>query len=108
MRQGKVFVNAEFAGVLTEHDDRHFSFDYDEHYLSGSAPVPVCLSMPVNTKHYESEYLFPFFSNLLSEGDNREFQARYLGLDKNDDFGILLQAAAYDTIGNVTVIPVIS
>lgn len=82
MRQGKVYVNAEFAGVLTEHDDRHFSFDYDEHYLLGSAPVPVCLSMPVNTKHYESEYLFPFFSNLflkkqyLSSMKYRQFTIR--------------------------------
>ena len=49
---------------------------------------------------------FPFFSNLLSEGENRKFQSAVLKIDENDDFGILLATANYDTIGCVTVKPI--
>ena len=52
--------------------------------------------------------LFPFFFNMLSEGDNRKLQSRMLHIDEDDDFGILLATAQYDTIGAVTVKPVAS
>lgn len=99
MRRGIVYVGGVRAGLLTEHQDGHFTFDYDEEY-SGRG---VCLAMPRENHHYESAYLFPFFSNLLSEGENREFQSKLLKIDRDDDFGFLLETAAYDTIGNITV-----
>ena len=43
---------------------------------------------------------------MLSEGENREMQAGILRIDKDDDFGILLATAGFDTIGAVTVKPV--
>lgn len=45
---------------------------------------------------------------MLSEGDNRKLQSRMLHIDEDDDFGILLATAQYDTIGAVTVKPVAS
>ena len=99
MRQGIVYVGGVRAGLLTEQKNGQFTFDYDEGY-NGKC---VCLTMPTDTKHYELPYLFPFFSNLLSEGEKREFQSKLLKIDKDDDFGFLLETASYDTIGNVTV-----
>lgn len=106
MRQGKVFVNGIFAGILTEESQHKFIFEYDSEYMTSPAARSVCLSMPVSVQRYESDTLFPFFSNMLSEGENRKMQARYHRLDEHDDFGILLATASYDTIGCVTVKPI--
>ena len=106
MRACKVFVHGIYAGMLTETDRQHYSFEYDDAYFSNVDMPPVCLALPKNQKSYVSPYLFPFFSNMLSEGENRIFQARYLKIDENDDFGILLATAQYDTLGSVTVQPV--
>lgn len=68
--------------------------------------VPVSLTLPLSDKPYHSKVLFTFFFNMLSEGENRELQSRLLHIDKDDDFGILLATAQYDTIGAVTVKPI--
>ncbi|MBQ9396982.1 MAG: HipA N-terminal domain-containing protein [Bacteroidales bacterium] len=105
MRQGKVFINRIFAGTLTESDEGLYSFEYDAQYLERSS-VPVCLAMPVRKEKYESPSLFPFFSNLLSEGSNRIYKSRLNGVASDDEFGLLLKTASYDTIGSVTIEPV--
>ena len=56
---------------------------------------------------YRSTVLFPFFFNMLSEGENRKLQSQLLHIDAEDDFGILLATARYDTIGAVTTNPVL-
>jgi len=43
---------------------------------------------------------------MLSEGENRQIQSQLLHIDAEDDFGILLATAQYDTIGAVTVKPI--
>ena len=106
MRQAGVYVNKVYAGKLIEKDSTHYVFDYDDKYLESSEAKPVCCAMPLTCNHYESSHLFPFFSNLLSEGENRKFQSVVLKIDENDDFGILLATANYDTIGCVTVKPI--
>lgn len=106
MRQCKVLINKKNAGILTETDSpREYTFKYDSDYLM-SGGEPVCLAMPLREGEYRSSYLFPYFANLLSEGANRELQSRYLHIDKDDDFGILLETARYDTVGVVTVVPI--
>ena len=105
MRQADIFVNSVFAGKLTEVDRNSYTFDYDEAYCDMKDAHAVCLAMPLSCRHYESSYLFPFFSNLLSEGENRKFQSSLLKIDEQDDFGFLLEAAGYDTIGCVTAKP---
>lgn len=42
---------------------------------------------------------------MLSEGENRQIQSRLLRIDSEDDFGILLATAQFDTIGAATVKP---
>ncbi len=101
MRQCKVFVHDREAGILQETDDHTYVFTYHENYQG----APVCLAMPVRHEPYRSDHLFPYFYNMLSEGENRQIQSRLLHIDENDDFGIMLATARYDTIGAVTISP---
>ena len=103
MRQGKIYVNGTEAGILREDDSGRYTFSYKDDYQGR----PVCLAMPVRDEAYESGYLFPFFFNMLSEGANRKMQSRLLHIDEYDDFGILLATAQTDTIGAVTIKPIV-
>ena len=103
MRACNVYVNNQFVGVLAEENPNRYVFSYDADYLRQARPVPVCLAMPPTVEPYVSDSLFPFFSNLLSEGANRDFQTKLHHLLPGDDFGLLLKTATYDTIGAVTV-----
>lgn len=106
MRRCEVFVHDQKAGVLKEISRQNYEFDYDRDYLQKQNAVPVSLTLPLSDKPYHSKVLFPFFFNMLSEGENRELQSRLQHIDKDDDFGILLATAQYDTIGAVTVKPI--
>lgn len=105
MRRGNVFIHGIYAGKLIEHNSDLYVFDYDEQYRNMAGASPVCLAMPLSQSSYQSQILFPYFSNLLSEGENRQLQARLHHIDVKDDFGLLLATAAYDTIGCVTIQP---
>lgn len=100
-------MHGVMAGILTEVDSNNYSFEYDKSYLERTNAPSVCISMPKSRQRYESKYLFPFFANLLSEGENRDYQERLHRLNKKDDFGLLLRTAGYDTIGCVTVKPLV-
>lgn len=103
MRKCKVYVHGIEAGILTETDNpREYIFKYTKEYLEKEV-APVSLTMPLRDEEYRSTILFPYFFNLLSEGENRAIQSSLHHLDKNDDFGILLATAQYDTPGAVTV-----
>ncbi len=106
MRKCIVLVNGIEAGILTENDNpREYIFKYDRMYLDKKYPE-VSLSMPLREEEYRSKTLFPYFFNLLSEGENRAIQSTLHHIDKNDDFGILLATAQHDTVGAVTVKPI--
>lgn len=106
MRQAEVRLNGRMAGILTENPDKSFVFQYQEDYLLDSSSVPVSLTLPKNSSPYRSAYLFPCFSNLLSEGANRALQCKLHKIDSDDDFGLLLVTAKYDCIGALTFTPV--
>ena len=108
MRICEVYVGGVFAGTIEECDGGGYVFLYDDLYRSLSGARPVCLAMPLSQKEYTSESLFPYFANLVSEGANRRQQSQLLGIDKKDDFGILMATAQYDAPGIVTVKPIIS
>lgn len=105
MRQCEIYVNRIKAGILTETDERIYVFQYDNKYLEQPHNVPVSLTMPLRKEPYRSEYLFPYFFNMLSEGENRKAQSQLLHIDPEDDFGIMMATAQFDTIGAVTVKP---
>lgn len=108
MRSCKVYVHGIEAGELRELDNpREYRFRYNAGYVKSDLP-PVSLLMPVREAEYSSPVLFPYFFNLLSEGDNRAAQSSYHHIDRDDDFGILLATAQFDTPGAVTVKPIIA
>ena len=45
---------------------------------------------------------------MLSEGVNRKLQSTVLRIDEEDHFGLLAATAQYDTIGAVTVKPILA
>ncbi|MBD5357907.1 MAG: phosphatidylinositol kinase [Bacteroides sp.] len=106
MRQCKVYVHGIYAGIMTETGaPKEYMFKYDSDYLRQNKE-PVSLTMPLRKEPYRSPVLFPYFFNMLSEGENRAMQSSYLRIDKDDDFGILLETAQHDTPGAVTVKPI--
>ncbi len=105
MRSARVYVKGIPAGRLIQENPNSYSFTYDEEYILQHREDPVCLAMPVQKEAYTAPYLFPFFSNMLSEGSNRAFQTHLHHLAPDDDFSLLLEIAGYDTIGAVTVKP---
>lgn len=106
MRQASVFRNGELVGLLTEHSRKEYSFEYDEAWFRDTSKPAVSLTLPKTSQKHESEILFPFFFNMLSEGVNRRLQSTQLRIDEQDSFGLLLATAQYDTIGAITVKPV--
>ncbi len=103
MRQARVYSNGIIAGVLTETDDGKYTFKYDDAYLMDNNLRAISLSLPKRNTAFESDELFPFFYNMLSEGANKALQCMTLKIDENDAFGLLLATAGNDTIGAVTV-----
>lgn len=106
MKRLEVYRNYELAGMLTEEDNRHYSFRYADTYYNDVSKPAISLTLPKTQQEYNANHLFPFFFNLLSEGVNRKLQSRALKIDEDDDFGLLSATAQYDTIGAVTVKPV--
>lgn len=103
MRELDVFVNGTRAGRLTEDNPgRGYTFVYNKDYLSSDSPA-ISITLPKREEPYKSEYLFPFFSNILPEGANRKVICRSLKIDEDDLFGILTAMANKDFIGAVEV-----
>lgn len=107
MRRCEVYLHGIKAGMLTEEDNGEYTFTYDSSYLEKEDYPSVSLTLPLREEPYRSMVLFPFFFNMLSEGENRKLQSQLLHIDAEDDFGILLATARYDTIGAVTTNPVL-
>jgi serine/threonine-protein kinase HipA len=105
MRKAGVYRNGEFAGTLTEENRNSYIFEYDEIYYSDSSKPSVSLTLPKTNRIYKSTFLFPFFYNMVSEGVNKKLQSMRLKIDENDNFGLLLAVAQYDTIGAITIKP---
>ncbi len=102
----EIYRNGTLAGLLTEENRQHFVFMYDDNYFNDANKPAISLTLPKTQKEYSSEFLFPFFFNMLSEGVNRKLQSTQLRIDEEDNFGLLMATAQYDTIGAVTVKPI--
>jgi len=105
MRKAAVYLRGEYAGELTEISRKEYLFRYDDDYFADQNKPAVSLTLSKTQQEHRSEYLFPFFFNMLSEGSNRIAQSRMLHIDENDHFGILLATAQTDVSGAVTVKP---
>ena len=103
MRKLAVYYNDMEAGILTEKNPGvGYTFQYKEEYLNSKMP-PISVTLPKQSIAYTSEYLFPFFSNMVPEGANRKVICRTLRIDENDFFGILEAMADKDFIGAVNI-----
>lgn len=103
MRQLAVYMNNDKAGVLTENTPgKGYVFCYDEGYLLSEQP-PVSVTLPKRKEWYKSEYLFPFFTNMIPEGANRKVICRSQRIDEHDFFGMLMAMADRDFIGAVNI-----
>jgi HipA-like protein len=105
MRQAKVFRNNELVGILIEENSSSYLFLYDDVWFADATKPNLSLSLPKTTKEFRSNYLFPFFFNMLSEGVNKQIQCRILKIDEHDYFGLLLATAQSDTLGAITIQP---
>jgi HipA-like protein len=105
MRTVEVYRNGELAGLLTEQNRNSYVFRYDTAYFFDDGKPAISLTLPKTQQEYKSKFLFPFFFNMLSEGVNRKLQSTQLKIDENDNFGLLMATAQYDTIGAITVKP---
>ena len=103
MRQAEVFYKKVAAGLLTQLDNGSFTFRYHHQWFESKDTPSISLTLPKSQQEYASEYLFPFFYNMLPEGSNKQnicFESR---IDPKDHFGLLLTTAKYDTIGAIQV-----
>jgi HipA-like protein len=105
MRVLEIYRNGTLAGTLTEESRQQYIFEYDVNYFNDSSKPAVSLTLPKTQSEYKSEFLFPFFFNMLSEGVNRKLQSTLLRIDEEDSFGLLAATAQYDTIGAIMVKP---
>lgn len=103
MRAIEIYRNEILAGTLTEETREHFVFRYDDTYFNDSSKPAISFTFPKTQQEYHSNFLFPFFSNMIAEGGNKKVQSRLLNIDEQDQFGLLMLTATADTIGNITV-----
>jgi serine/threonine-protein kinase HipA len=103
MREVVVKRNGEVVGFLKEESRTSYIFTYDDAWFANPAKPPVSLTLPKTRQVFKSEYLFPFFFNMLSEGVNKKLQSIQLKIDEDDSFGLLTATAQFDTIGAITI-----
>ena len=97
-----VLFDGKEAGKLTR-DDRGYSFRYLKGYLTDSKACPISTALPLTTKTFTSQRLFPFFESLVSEGWLLEIQSRTQRIDKTDYFTLLVENGE-DLVGAVSVV----
>ena len=107
MRKAQVYYNKQLAGLVTEENRASYSFRYEDNYYLNNIMPPISLTLPKTNQEYHSTHLFPFFYNMLAEGVNKQLQSRQFRIDEEDAFGLLLATAKTDTIGAITVNPLI-
>lgn len=105
MRQGKVYYNEHFAGIITETDDGEFVFQYDTKYIEEHQGEFITFTMPVTENKYTDKRLFPFFEGLIPEGWLLDIASENWRINKNDRMGLLL-ACCQNCIGAVSVVPI--
>lgn len=108
MKSAKVLRNGELVGILTKECSKSYVFRYESDWFQNAEKPAVSLTLPKTQQEYRSEHLFPFFFNMLSEGANLQLQARQNQVDENDFFSLLLLTANSDTIGAITIEPILT
>lgn len=103
MRKATVLFKGEEAGTLTQQDDGAFAFQYQASWVNDKGKPGISLTLPKRESAFHSDFLFPFFYNMLPEGSNKQLVCKLNKIDQNDYFGLLVTIAKNDTIGAVTL-----
>lgn len=106
MRQAKILYKNEEAGILAQDDEGHFTFRYHKTWIADTGKPSISLSFPKRKQEFHSKFLFPFFYHILPEGSNRQIVCKYNRIDEDDDFGLLMTTAKYDSVGAINVIKI--
>ena len=100
-RRGMVRYQGEMAGIIEEYEGG-YRFTYDDAYLNNPDAQPVSLTLPLDTRIWESTTLFSFFDGLIPEGWLLAIALTVWKLERRDRFGLLLSASK-DPVGAVSV-----
>ena len=103
MKQAEIYFQDKLAGILTE-DEIGYTFAYSEKYVAENG-TPVSLTMPLQTKPYTSNVLFPFFDGLIPEGWLLDIAQANWKINLRDRMSLLL-ACCKDSIGAVSVVDI--
>lgn len=101
-RHGAVWYGDRRVGTLREDADRLLRFAYDGGWLAGNE-FPISVRLPLSNGEGEVE-AHAFFEGLLPEGGVRRRICRKLGIDFNDDAGLLF-AIGEDCAGALSILP---
>ena len=104
MRTAEIFYKDVRAGVLTETNEGHFTFQYDEQYIIDHPNQFLTFTMPVVKYPYHDKHLFSFFEGLIPEGWLLDVAKNHYKINPNDRMGLLL-ACCQNCIGAVSVKP---
>ena len=104
MRTAEIFYQDIKAGILTETDEGHFIFQYDEQYVIEYPHQFLTFTMPVIKYPYHDKHLFSFFEGLIPEGWLLDVAKTHYKIKPNDRMGLLL-ACCQNCIGAVSVKP---
>ncbi len=105
-RKGQIYFKEVLAGIIEETDEG-YQFTYSGPYLRNPDSVPVSKTLPLRETPYESKTMFPFFDGLIPEGWLLNIATAHWKIDQRDRMGLLL-ATCRDTIGAVSVVPVLN
>ena len=72
----EIYRNGILAATHIEENRESFVFRYDDHYFQDASKPAISLSLPKMKQEYKSPSMFPFFSNMIAEGENKNVQSR--------------------------------
>lgn len=104
MKEAKIYMYGNLAGILTE-DENGYTFAYDSQYLASAVAEPISLTMPLTRKPYTGNVLHPFFDGLIPEGWLLDMAQKSWKINPRDRMSLLL-ACCKECIGAVSVQPV--
>lgn len=80
----KVYLGDDYIGELIENNGKTLRFVYDD-----DAKADISLKLPRTTKTHYHKAVYPFFENLLPEGDILSLIAKGKGVSQNNAFSML-------------------
>ncbi len=103
MRTIEVYYNDVYAGQLTEVSTKEYVYRYEDSYFSNPDTISISPTLSKSQQEYRSEWIPPFFTNMLPEGGNRRIVCRRKKVDEEDFFGMLMMMRGADFIGAVNL-----